>query len=419
MKFRYIGVIVVACMAMPAFGADKIPTAKPESVGMSSERLQRINVAMRRHIDAGNIQGAVTVVARHGKVVHFETHGLMDVDNQRPMQRDAIFRMASSTKPILAVAALMMIEEGLLRPSDRVSKYIPEFVDLQVAVLAEPTDKDISPYAVKSMNPDTPHRLVPAAREITIQDLLTHTSGLASNGLGMAVSPRPIRGPDATLASVVPSYAGYALDFQPGSRWSYSASVGLNVVARIIEIVSGTPFDKFLAERIFDPLGMQNTYFNVPQDKRSQRVKIHGRDMSARDNRPPTKFFSASGGLSSTAEDYLRFEQMLLNGGELFGNRLLGPRSIRMMSSNHVGALYQGLARNQEGMGYGYAVAVVMDPIAANNRRSKGAFGWAGAYGTQSWTEPAEELTAVLMLQQPFRAAQYDFGNAVQQAIIE
>jgi CubicO group peptidase (beta-lactamase class C family) len=418
MHIRSISSMLVVFLTMPVLGANEIPTAKPESVGMSSERLQRVNVAMQRHIDAGNIQGAVTVVARRGKVVHFVTHGLMDVEDDRAMERDAIFRMASSTKPLLGVATMMMIEEGLLRPSDRVSKYIPEFANMQVAVLKEPANEDISPYTVQRNNIPA-HRLVPAAREITIQDLLTHTSGLASGGLGTALAPRRQRDPGSTLASVVPSYAEYALDFQPGSQWKYSPGVGLNVVARIVEIVSGTPFDQFLQQRIFAPLGTQNSYFNVPPNKQSKRVNIVGRDMSARDDRPPTKFFSASGGLSSTAEDYLRFEQMLVNGGELFGNRLLSPRSVRMMSSNHLGDLYRGFSRQQEGMGYGYTVAVVVDPIAAKSRRSAGAFGWGGAFGTQSWTDPAEDLTAVIMLQQPFGPAQYDFGNAVQQAIIE
>ncbi|SVB82401.1 uncharacterized protein METZ01_LOCUS235255, partial [marine metagenome] len=176
--------------------------ARPEDVGMSSQRLLRIATAMQRHIDSGRIQGAVTAVARRGKVVHFETHGLMDVDNDRAMEADAIFRMASSTKPILGVATLMLVEEGLLRPRDPVSKYIPEFKAMQVAVLNEPQDQDISPVRVNRRDPPA-HRLVPANREITIHDLLTHTSGLASGGLGSAISKRPRRDSNATLATEV------------------------------------------------------------------------------------------------------------------------------------------------------------------------------------------------------------------------
>ncbi|MEE3183601.1 MAG: serine hydrolase domain-containing protein, partial [Pseudomonadota bacterium] len=209
----------------------------------------------------------------------------------------------------------------------------------------------------------------------------------------------------------------YVLDFQPGSRWSYSPGVGLNVVARIVEIVSGTAFNHFVRDRIFKPLGMQDTHFNVPDHKASRRVVIHNRSNWSR--RPPTTFFSASGGLSSTAEDYLRFEQMLVGGGQLFGRQLLSPRTVRTLGSNHLGDLYRSFSRNQKGMGYGYTVAVVIDPIIAGSRRSAGAFGWGGAFGTQSWTDPDEELAAVLMLQQPYGPAQYDFGNAVQQAIID
>lgn len=398
--------------------AAEIPMATPEDVGMSSERLQRINTVMQRHIDAGDIQGAVTMVARRGKLVHFETHGLMDVENGRPMEKDAIFIMMSSTKPLLGVATMMMIEEGLLRPEDAVSKYIPEFANMQVAVLKDPVDENISPYRVGQ--DDIPaHRLVPAHREITIHDLLTHTSGLASGGLGTAIADRRQRGPDDTLASVIPRYGAYALDFQPGSRWSYSPGVGLDVMARIVEIVSGTPFDEFIRERILEPLDMTGTYFNVPPEYQNRRVIIDGRDMSFFLERPPTKYFSASGGLSSTAEDYLKFEQMFANGGALFGNRLLSPRSVRMMSSNQLGDLYRGFSQNQEGLGFGYTVAVTVDPITSKARRSAGAFGWGGAFGTRSWTDPEEELTAVIMLQQPFGPAQYDFDNAVQQAIIE
>jgi CubicO group peptidase (beta-lactamase class C family) len=288
---------------------------------------------------------------------------------------------------------------------------------MQVAVLANPSG-NISPYSVSS--DDIPeYRLVPANREITIHDLLTHTSGLASGGLGTAIAGRFPRDPGATIASEIHKYGAVALDFQPGARWKYSPGIGLNVVSRIIEIVAGMPFDQFISERILQPLDMNSTYFNVPPEYQNRRVVIADRDMSRFFDGPPTTYFSASGGLSSTAGDYLKFEQMLVNGGELFGNRLLSPRSVRMMSSNQIGDLYRGFSRSQEGMGFGYTVGVTVDPITSNARRSGGAFGWGGAFGTRSWTDPEEELTAVIMLQQPFGPAQYDFENAVQQAIID
>ena len=413
MRLRTGLTALVVFVAITVQGGE-IPVAEAESVGMSTERLLRIDTAMQRHIDAGDIQGAVTAVARRGKVVHFKAHGLMDVEAERPMSEDAVFIMMSSTKPVLGVAAMMMIEEGLIRPSDPVEKYIPEFADMQVAVLAEPADEDISPFQVDRENPPA-HRLVPAETPITIQHLLTHTSGLASGGLGSLVS-----GPQAertTLADYIPTLGDMALDFQPGSRWTYSGGTGLDVVARIVEIVSGVPYGEFVQKRIFDPLEMTDTHYNLPPAKESRRVVIPGRDLSRWMGE--TTYFSGSYGLSSTAKDYLHFEQMLLNGGELFGRRLLGPRSVAMMGSDHLDGLYRGFTQTAKGQGFGYTVSVVLDPIAAGSRRSAGAFGWGGAFGTRSWTDPAEELVGVIMLQQPYGPAQYDFENAVRQAIID
>lgn len=405
--------VVLCLFASTALAAQTIPSADAESVGMSSERLLRIDAAMQRHIEAGNIQGGVTAVARRGKVVHFKAHGLMDVEATRPMDQDAIFVMMSSTKPVLGVAAMMVIEEGLIHPDDPVSQYIPSFADMQVAVLKEPADEDISPFRVDRRNlPE--HRLVPANTPITIKHLLTHTSGLASGGLGSAQSQRSER---TTLADYIPTLGSSVLDFQPGSRWMYSGGTGLDVVAYIIEMVTETPYDEFVQSRIFDPLNMVDTHYNLPDSKVSRRVAIRDRDMS-RFNRTTT-YFSGSAGLSSTARDYLHFEQMLANRGELFGRRLLGSRSVEWMSTNQVGDLYRGFTQNANGQGFGYTVSVVLDPVAANSRRSAGAFGWGGAYGTRSWTDPAEELVGVLMLQQPHRGAQYDFENAVRQAIID
>ncbi|MCY3840323.1 MAG: serine hydrolase [Gammaproteobacteria bacterium] len=393
----------------------ELPVAEAESVGMSTERLGRIDVAMQRHIDAGKIQGAVTAVARRGNVVHFEAHGLMDVAAARPVSRDAVFSMMSSTKAVLGVAAMMMIEEGLIRPSDPVGKYIPELAEMQVAVLEDPADEDISPFGVDAKNPPA-HRLVPAKTPITIHHLLTHTSGLMSGGLGAALSGRG-KGARGTLASYIPTLGEVALDFQPGSRRAYSGTTGLDVVARIIEIVSGMPFDEFVQRRIFDPLQMNDTHYTLPPSKASRRVAIQGRDMSGWLGE--TTYFSGSVGLSSTAKDYLHFQQMLTNGGELFGRRLLSPRTVALMTSNHVANLPFPGRKGGPGRGAGYAVGVVTDPIAADSRRSAGAFGSGGAFGTISWSDPAEEIAAVIMLQQPYGAAIYDFENAVRQAIID
>ena len=413
----YFSVIIILTLMLNV-SAQEIPTASPEAVGMSSERLRQIDTVMHRHIDAGEIQGAVTVVARRGKVVHFKAYGLMDVERGRAMEKDAIFRMASSSKPVLGVAAMMMIEEGLFDPTDEVAKYLPEFKDMQVAVLKEPEDEDISPKWVYGDVPE--HRLVPAKRPITIHDLLTHTAGLGSDGLGSAVAKIPGPGLEATLATQIPVYATMPLDFQPGTRWSYSSGVGLDVVARIIEIVSGMSYDVFLRKRIFEPLGMTDTHFKLPPEKDSRRVVIHGLDAKVKNFKKDaeTRYISASGGLSSTAEDFLRFEQMLAHGGTLFGNQLLSPQSVATMSGNQVGGLYQGKGK-QSGVGFGYTVAVVLDPSAAWNRRGRAAFGWGGAFGTTSWTDPTEEITAVLMVQQNSKGMIYDFENAIREAIID
>ena len=395
---------VCAGLAIAVCGGE-MPAAEAESVGMSSDQLRLIDTAMQRHIDAGKIQGAVTAVARRGKVVHFEAHGLIDDETGRAMPRDAIFVMASSAKPVLGVAAMILIDEGLLSPDDPVEKYIPEFADMQVAVPADSTDEDsVRP----KVDGKVPRRLVAAKTPITIHHLLTHTSGLVSGGLGT-----PAKGNDksATLASFIPSFGDLALDFQPGSHWSYGG--GLQVVAHVIEIVSGMSYPEFVQKRIFDPLEMHDTHFNVPPSKMSRRVVIRGADMSKWDGE------SKSGGLWSTARDYLHFQQMLANGGELFGRRVLSRAAVATMAADHAGDLFAASPKGPKGMGFGYTVSIVLDPVAADSQRSAGAFGWGGAAGTVSWTDPAEELAGVLMLQQPFGAAHRDFETAIRRAIVD
>jgi CubicO group peptidase (beta-lactamase class C family) len=414
-------VVAIVIFASAPLAAGEIPTAKPEDVGMSSEGLLEIDAVIQKYMDAGKLQGAVTVVARRGKVVHFKAHGLMDVENNRAMENDAIFRMASSSKPILGVAAMMMIEEGLIKPTDEVAKYVPEFKNMQVAVQKEPADKDVSPqWVAPGKMPE--HRLVPAQRPITIHDLLTHTAGLGTYGLGIAVAGWPEPGPEDTLETMMPVYAAMPLDFQPGTRWAYSAGIGLDVVARIIEVVTEMPYEDFVHTRIFEPLGMTDTYFFLPKDKESRRVVIHGAKEKgwgkAKGWGLETHYASASGGLSSTGRDYLHFEQMLINKGTLFGNRILSPESVETMSNNQVGTLYQGKGKNS-GVGFGYTVEVLLDPEAAKKARGKGSFGWGGAYGTVSWTDPVNEITAVLLVQQPTKVVLDDFENAIQQAIVD
>jgi len=393
--------------------AGSIPSGKPEDAGMSADRLRRIHESVQRHIDAGEISGAVTLVARRGRIVHFEAHGLVDIESKKPMERDTIFRLASMTKPVTGVAILMLVEEGRLRLFDPVSKFIPELKDRKVATLSA----------------GQPLRLVPADREITIRDLLTHTSGLGSAGItndqiSKAMQSFKLAG---TVSEFVASLGDLPLEFQPGTMWRYSPLIGFDVLGRVVEVVSGLSYDKYLKERIFDPLGMKDTAFYVPPERRNRLVTLYRRTPGGQLEKSPNQealmsqtYFSGAGGLTSTAEDYLQFAQMLLNGGQLNDVRLLSPRTVEMMATNHVGDMFNGQGgRPAHGMGYGLSVAVIQDPVAAGLRVSTGSFGWDGAYGTQTWIDPREKMIDIIMLQTQVVQVQRDFENAVLQSIVE
>jgi len=418
--------LTLIAVAWPLVAAAQ-PAAKPEDAGMSAERLKRVHESIQRHIDAGEICGAVTVVARRGAVANFEAHGWMDIESKKPMEKDTIFRLASMTKPITGVAVLMLVEEGKIRLNDPVSKFLPEFRDMKVAMPRErPAGAPPAPGAAAALDFYT----VPANREITIQDLLTHTSGLVSTvsggfGVKLAATMAP-RGPADTLASYVPKLATIPLDFQPGTQWAYSGGAGPDTLSRIVEIVSGQAYDEFLRTRIFEPLGMKDTFFYPPDDKRPRLVTLYRKSPNGlekdanQDGFSSKTYFSGGGGLMSTAADYLQFAQMLLNGGELNGKRLLGPRTVELMASNHVGDMFNGkLGRPAHGMGFGLIVQVVEDNVAAGLRVSNGSFGWDGAFGTQVWVNPKEKMVTIIMIQTQVAQVQRDFENAVMQAIIE
>ena len=401
-----IAALVVLLLVLPLGAAVLIPgAAKAEDVGLSSERLKRINQLIQRAIDAKQISGGVTVVARRGRVAHFEAQGLMDIEANTPMRKDAIFRIASMSKPVTGVAIMMLLEEGALRLNDPVSRFIPEFKETKVATETGP---------------------VPADRDITIRDLLTHTSGLQSGGAGSReaakMSPRST---NSTLAEYIPTLGRVPIDFQPGSEWRYSALAGIETLGRVVEVASGTTFDRFLQERIFTPLGMKDTTFVPSADRMPRVVTLYQRTPEGlrRLDTPAwlatQTLFSGGGGLYSTAEDYLQFAQMLLNGGELGGRRLLSPRTVDLMASNHVGDLYRGTDGRASGTGFGLTVDVVLDNVKANARKSSGSFGWGGAFGTYYWVDRKEQLTAVLMVQTPYNVLRRDFENAVMQAIVD
>ena len=318
--------------------SSSLPVSKPEDVGISSERLQRIHEMVMRYVDAHEISGAVTLVARRGRIVHFEAHGLMDIDTKKPMTKDALFRLASNSKPVTAAAVMILFEEGKLRLTDPVSKFIPEFRDSKVAVAYEHP-----PIPTSASSPAAASRYytVPATRDITILDLLTHTSGLASGGITNTDYQQIMRSrkPTDTLADIIPQLGALPLDFQPGSQWHYSPTGGFDTLGRIVEIASGMSFDRFLRERLFEPLDMRDTGFNVPESDAARLVTIYRRTETGLEKTRNSaviahhSYFSGAAGLTSTAEDYYKFFQMLCNGGILNGKRILSPWTVDLSSA--------------------------------------------------------------------------------------
>ena len=409
-------------LAMPLMAAS-IQAAKPEQVGLSAERLVRIHETVQRHIDTHDISGAVTLVARKGRVAHFEAQGTMDLQSNQPMRKDALFWIASMSKPITGVAILMLMEEGKVRLNDPVSKFIPEFRGLKVAVIQERTGPPgpAAPGAAAAPSFYT----VPATREITIRDLLTHTSGLVSGGPASSLEVQKVaRQPGETLADYIPRLGAVPLDFQPGSRWSYSPGAGFDTLGRVVEIVSGQSYDQFLRQRIFGPLGMNDTSFHPSEDQLPRVASMYHRAGSAldkvdtHDRLSNTTYFSGAGGLMTDAEDYLQFAEMLAGGGQLSGRRLLSPKTVDLMASVHAPDTLPG---RPKGRGFGLSVQVVNDAVAAGFRVSDGTFGWDGAFGTHFWVDPKEKVVGILMIQtnNPNRELDRDFENAVMQAMVE
>ena len=449
MTHRYtLTALGVACLTLTLTAAGAVPAGKPEDMGMSTDRLARIRDAVKLHLDAGALPGAVTLVARNGRIVHFEAHGLIDVEAKRPMPKDGVFRLASMSKPITAVAVMMLVEEGRIRLSDPVSRFIPEFKSAKLAV---PKQTSAATPPTPPPPPATPApgagpgggrggrggrgavelEVMNSTRDITVRDLLTHTSGLMTSG--GPVSAQSLAGATATrsdtdtLATYIPRLGAVPLDYQPGTLWRYSGLAGFDVLSRIIEVASGLTFDQFLQQRLFDPLGMKDTGFPLTGAKASRVVTMYQRGQNGgftkaanQNGLSSATYFSGAGGLSSTAEDYLQFAQMLLNGGELNGRRYLSPRTVALMSSNHTGDMVNGqFGRPARGMGFGLGVQVVEDLLAADLRVGKGAWGWAGGYGTNFHIDPTERIVEIIMMQTSVGALQRDFENAIAQAILK
>ena len=419
MKTMIAAAALVAAVAAGTTLRASTPTVRPEDVGLSADRLKRVTELMQRLIDAKTFSGAVTLVARNGRIAHFEAQGLMDLESKKPMQKDAIFRIMSMTKPVVGVAVLMLVEDGKVRLTDPLSRFIPELQNLKVTVLntdgaAQPTNAIAAPLPTKTVD---------AARQITIRDLLTHTSGLMSGGAS-ATQPAVPLGAGESLAVVIPRLKNVPLDFQPGTRWAYSAQYGFDVLARVVEVASGMPFDRFAKQRVFDPLGMKDTFF-YPATGNPRIATLYQSANGQLRSQPEGPwvngaYFSGGGGLFSTAEDYLQFALMLMNGGQHEGKRLLSTRTVELMASAFAPDTLPGRAA---GEAWGLSVRVVTDPGARTTFLSKGSFGWSGAYNTHFFIDPKERIVAIYMTQSAYLETRAqmreDFETAVMQSIVE
>jgi CubicO group peptidase (beta-lactamase class C family) len=369
-----------------------LAVATPESVGVSSDRVHRIDAAMKKLIDDKQVAGLVTLLERHGKVVEFNAVGQKDVRKADPVQKDSIFRIYSMTKPLTGLAMMMLYEEGKWRIDDPVARYIPEFARLKV-------------YSGK--NEDGTPKLEDARRSMTMRELMTHTGGLgyvlsANNPVDKMIIDGNVLNSAAPLKNMIDGLAKLPLLAQPGTRWSYS--IGVDVQGYLVEKFSGMPFADFLRTRVFEPLGMKDTAFYVPQEKLSRLALVHNggpNGLVVDENRPDPAVVplgpSGGGGLFSTAMDYARFCEMMLGGGQLNGIRIIAPRTVEMMRTNHVNP--DPLKTMAQGTGWGMDFQVVMDAAAAGDSVPNGTYSWFGIAGTWFWIDPVDDLAFVGMVQ--------------------
>ena len=409
---------VAPLLALPAQSSEQV---SPESVGMSSESLKSMAGFVNRHIEAGHITGGVTLVARHGKLVHLEAHGQRGLDDARPMTTDALFRIFSMTKPITTVAAMMLYEEGYFHLHDPVAKYLPELANLKIYHQGE---------------------LVPADRPITIEQLMTHTAGLTygwanDHPVELAYQESALQYSE-NLDDFLSKLGELPLRFTPGERYHYS--IATDVLGALVERLSGETLETFLSTRLFQPLGMDDTFFNVPDDKLDRVVPNHGWNPETNTLGPlPTLYqmpiqgvtlFSGGGGLVSSARDYLIFCEMLRRGGSYEGVRILGPKTVEFMIIDHLTAEVRNKGATEypaqhlyPGQSFGLGFGVITDPGQTGVISSLGAYSWGGAANTKFWIDPEEDLIAIFMTQvmnAPFGdQLRFDMKVATYQSIIE
>ena len=400
-----------------------LPSASPESVGISSERLERITKVMNQAVEDGRMAGGIGLVARKGKVAYFETYGDQDRENRIPMKKDAIFRIYSMSKAVTGVAVMILYEEEGFPLSTPVKRWLPELGDMQVAV--DRTD----PSSGQRL-----FRLEPTHRDMTVRDLLTHTSGISYQGPVNARGQRyyeqlETRAGDVDLEEFTKRLGKAPLHNHPGTVWQYGLS--MDVLGRLVEVISGKTFDLFLEERIFEPLGMVDTAFFVPSDKKERLAVLYSPDKEGTIKRSTAapqdsyhtkpSIFWGGAGLVSTTADYLRLTQMLLNGGELDGTRILGRKTVELMSSDHIGDTPRvGMIADHDG--FGLTFRVNGSPGLSGALGSVGEYSWGGAAGTRFWIDPAEEMVGLFMVQiLPHTGITLgtEFKNLAYQAIID
>ena len=393
--------VVFALLLVPQTGAAQgLVRVEPEEVGMSSERLDRLSLALETMVDDGRLAGAVTIVVRRGKIAYREGIGWRDVEAEAPMPSDGIFRIASQTKALASVGVMLLQEEGKLLITDPVGKYLPAFAETTVA---EPNDEG-------------GYDVVPARRPVTIRDLLTHTAGI-SYGMGPAgiaswqdagITGWYFADRDETVGDTMARLAKLPMDAHPGERWIYGYNT--DILGAMIEEISGQTLGEFLKERLFDPLGMTDTHFFLPENKLGRLATVYSSvgDGSSFERAPdpghmvgqghyvngPRKAFSAGAGVLSTATDYATFLQMMLNGGELNGTRILSRKTVESMISDHMGDI-----PFRDGQGFGLGFSITHDPAASGLPGSVGEFAWAGAYHSVYWVDPQEEMVVVYLTQ--------------------
>jgi CubicO group peptidase (beta-lactamase class C family) len=395
---RLLAMVSLAALSVqPALAAvHDLPSASAESEGMSAERLGRLNSGMKELVDQGRLAGSVTMVARHGKVVEFDAVGKRDVASNAPMQKDSIFRIYSMSKPITGVAMMMLFEEGKWQLNDPVAKYIPEFAKLKVYG----TDANNNVVMKDPVHP------------VTMRELMSHSGGFtygffSNTAVDKLQIEADLLNPNNTLDEFIKRVAKLPLNAQPGTEWHYSISV--DIQGYIVQKLSGMPFEEFLEKRIFKPLSMVDTGFYVPKEKLNRFAEFYTYDKDGKlqavgvkeglnhDFAAKPALSSGGGGLVSTAADYMRFCQMLLNGGQLDGVRLLSPLTVELMHTNVLPANVPILA---PGAGFGLDFAVYTDPVAAGGYFGKGSYFWGGAAGTWFWIDPVNDLIVLGMIQQ-------------------